>query len=380
MSTSETHTIYEQLGIKPVINAAGNITLLGGSSLSPAAQTALATANAAFAPMEEVLLKTGAAIADMLHAERAYVTSGCFAALVQGIAGIMTGGDREKIARLPDTTGVKNEFLLQKKMRYRYDRCITTAGGKLVEVGDDAGATAEQLTAAIGPNTAGILYFARGEGTPGTLSLAEVTAIANEHDVPLIADAASEVYPLERLTSLPNSGAALICFGAKYFGSGHSTGILCGRRDLVKAAFLNSFISYEVQNNRSVGRGYKVDRQEAIATVIALREWLDTDHEERLQEEAARIDTISQALADLPHVRMNNMWDEGKDAWMRLRVSLDTDALGKSAADVVAALRAGDPSIWTRAFGDDIVVAVNTLFPDEAEIVAQRLRDELSAG
>lgn len=378
MSTTETPSIYSQFGIKPVVNAMGNVTLLGGSSYTPAVQAALDASNTVYAPMEEVLFKTGAAIADMLNAESAYVTSGCYAALVLGIAAIMTGKDAARIAQLPDSTGMKNEFLIQKKMRYHYDRCITAAGGKMVEVGDSDGCTVAQMEAAIGPNTAGILFFARGAITPNTLSLADVVGVAQRNHIAVIVDAAGEVYPLEHMTSLPQSGADLICFGAKYVGSGHSTGILCGRRELVDAAHLNNFIGYEAYVNRAMGRGYKTDRQEIIATAVALREWLDMDHEERLQSQAARIQTILDGLTDLPHVTAQNVWDEENYAWMRLRIDLDEAALGKSVADVAAALKAGDPSIWVRTEGQHMVVVPHTLGEGETELVRDRLREVLS--
>ncbi len=379
MSTTQSESIYREFGIKPVINAMGNVTLLGGSSYSPNVQAALDASNAVFAPMEEVLAKTGAAIAEMLNAESAYVTSGCYAALVLGIAAIMTGKDPERIAQLPDSTGMKNEFLFQKKTRYRYDRCITAAGGKMIEVGDEHGCTVAQMAAAVGPNTAGILYFAQGEKMPGTLSLADVVAVAKAHNLPLILDAAGEVYPLERLTGLPATGADLVCYGAKYMGSGHSTGILCGRRDLVESAHLNNFVGYEAYTNRSMGRGYKTDRQEIIATAVALREWLAMDHEERLQSQATRIQTIMDGLSDLPHVTARNVWDEESAAWMRLRVAFDGNALGKTASDVAAALKAEDPSVWVRVEGDDIVVVPHTLGEGETAIVRDQLRAALLA-
>src|SRR5262249_18266231 len=159
---------------KRTINAAGNMTILGGSMTSPEVLAAMAEANEAFVDMEELLDKSGAAIAEILGSEAALVTSGCFAALVLGTAAIMAGKDTARIARLPDTTGMKNEFLIQKPTRYHYDRAVSVAGAKLVEVGDQSRTTAEQLEASIGPNTAGILYPARWEGTAGALSIPEV--------------------------------------------------------------------------------------------------------------------------------------------------------------------------------------------------------------
>jgi D-glucosaminate-6-phosphate ammonia-lyase len=379
-TTSDQTNIYDELGIKRAVNAMGNVTLLGGSILSPKVQAAMDAANQYFAPMEELMDKSGKAIATMLGAESAYVTSGCFAALVLGMAGIMTGNDPDKIARLPDTTGMKNEFLLQKKSRYHYDRCITVPGGKLVEVGDEHGTTPAQLAAAIGPNTAGVFFFARGETTiPGTLSLHEVVSIAHAQGVPVIVDAASEIYPVERMTSLPASGADLICFGSKYLGAFNSAGILCGRRDLVEAASRNGFVGYETYVNRSLGRGYKLDRQEVIGVVVALREWLSMDHEERLQLQADRIQTITAALADLPYIKAETVWNPERDAWMRLHIGVDPKALGKSTKTIASELKAGEPSVWVRVDQNEIYIMVNTLQEGEEQIVARRLQEVLSS-
>ncbi|MFN3973915.1 MAG: aminotransferase class V-fold PLP-dependent enzyme [Dehalococcoidia bacterium] len=378
MGARQALSVYEALGIRPVINAAGSMTLLGGSILGPRVLKAMEEANEAYVDMEELLLKSGRAIASVLGAEAALVTSGCYAALVLGAAAIMTGKDADRIARLPDTTGMKNEFLIQKRMRYHYDRCVTVAGGRLVEVGDERGTTAAQLEGAIGPQTAGILYLARAEGNEGILSIPEVAAIARHRGVALLVDAAAEVYPLERMRWLPQSGADLVCFGAKYFGSAHSSGVLCGRKQLVEAATLNNFIAYESHDNRSIGRGYKVDRQEVIATVVALEEWFSMDHEERFALQERRIQTIAKALEGLPHITVQRLW-ERQGPWLRLQISLDEKALGHTAGAVQQALRQGNPSIRVRADGNHLFVAVHTLREGEDRIVAERLRAALSS-
>jgi len=345
--------------------------------LGPRVQAAMEGANECFVDMEELLDKSGKAVAELLGAEAALVTSGCFAALALGAAAIMTGKDLDKVARLPHTTGMKNEFLIQKGMRYHYDRCVSVPGGKLVELGEEHGTTAEQLETAIGPATAGILYLARSEGTEGILSLPEVISIAGRKGVAVLLDAAAEVYPLERMRERARSGADLVCFGAKYFGSANSTGVLCGRKEMVEAATLNNFVAYEAKDDRSLGRGYKVDRQEVIATVVALREWFTMNHEERFSVQERRIETIAQVLAGIPHVNAQRMW-ERQGPWMRLRIDLDEAALGKTAASVGQALRDGDPSIWVRVEGNQIYVGVHTLRQGEDRVIAERLRHLLT--
>ncbi len=370
--------IYETLGIRPIINAGGHMTILGGSVLSPEVREAMESANTAYTLMDDVFDGAGTAIADMLGTGGGLVTSGCYAALVQGAAGILAGNDPEKIRQLPDTTGMKDEFLIQKPTRYRYDRSVTVPGGKLVEVGDEDSCTPQQLRDAIGPNTAGILYFAAGERFPNTVSLPEAIEIAHSAGIPMLVDAAAEIYPLERMRRVATSGADLVCFGGKYLGSGNSTGILCGNGEYVSKARLSGFTGFETGNN-SIGRGYKVDRQEVIGTTIALRHWLDTDHEQRLQVQSDRIAQISAGLAGVPGVSAENMWQtDGEGPWMRLEVSWDEEEKGRTAEEVSQALQNGSPSIFCRSDTGSLHIAVHTLQEGETEIVMRRLQEVLS--
>jgi L-seryl-tRNA(Ser) seleniumtransferase len=374
MRMTDAKGILGELKVRRTVNAAGNMTLLGGSMLSPGVQAAMAEANETFVDMEELLDKSGKAIAGILGAEAALVTSGCFAALALGTAAIMAGQNADRIARLPDTTGMRNEMLIQKPTRYHYDRAVSVPGAELVEVGDQSGVTVEQLEASIGPKTAGILYPARWEGAQGVLSIPEVVSTATKKGVAVLIDAAAEIYPLDRMTWLAGkSGAHLICFGAKYFGSLNSTGIICGKRENVAAAALNNFIAFETRDNHSLGRGYKVDRQEIIATLVALREWFGADHKQRFALQERRLQTIAQALEGLPYVKTERIQPR-QGAWMYLRVACDGTRTGKSPASVCAILRDGDPSVRVRFEDGQIQIAVHTLKDGEDKIVAERMR------
>ncbi len=378
MRSTSTRGVYESLGVRRVINAMGSVTLLGGSTIAPKVLAAMEEANEIFVDMEELLDRSGRAIAGILGAEAALVTSGCFSAMVLGAAAIMAGKDADRIARLPDTSGLRDEFLIQRPTRYHYDRAPTVPGGRLIEVGSERETTAAQLEAAIGPRTAGILYAARSEGTDGVLALTDVVRIAAKKGVAVLVDAAADVYPLDRMTWLAGkSGADLVCFGAKYLGSANSTGIICGRKGLMEAVVLHDFISYENYDNRSLGRGYKVDRQEIIATVVALQEWFAADHGARFAVQEQRVATIAQGLAGLPHVKTERLWPR-KSAWLQIRVSFDEAKVGQTGAAVQQALRDGDPSIRVRLEDGQIVLYVHNLKEGEAQIIAERLRRELS--
>lgn len=368
--------IYDELGVKPVINARGHMTLLGGSSLSPKVRAAMEAANRYFVEMADLLDKSGQIVAGLLGAEAAYVTPGAAAALVLGTAACITGDDREKMARLPDTAGMKSQVLIQRRQRYAYDRCPTVVGARLVEVGDDRGTSAMQLEAAIGPATAAILYPAHLDGQEGTVSLEEALRIGKARGVPLLVDAASQVYPLERMKSYAAMGADLWCYGAKYFGAPNSTGVLCGRRDLVAAAAAQGFIAFETVTPRAFGRPLKLDRQEVIAVVVALREWLEMDHDARLRGQERKARVIAQALQGIDGVSTAPLPPEPASP-VRLGVSVDPAKTGKTAAAVASVLRGGNPSIWVGREADGLALSMSTLQDGDEEVVAARLRQAL---
>jgi seryl-tRNA(Sec) selenium transferase len=151
-----------------------------------------------------------------------------------------------------------------------------------------------RVRAAMDAETASVLHVAHCEGEPGSLSLRQVLDVAHGKGVPVVVDAAGQVYPLERFTSFTKLGADLVCFGAKYIGSVNSSGILCGKKDLVEAASMQGFIGFEtVADHQAFGRPMKLDRQEVVAVVVALQEWF------AISGLAAAIDSISgRALAN----------------------------------------------------------------------------------
>src|SRR5688500_5761169 len=107
LMSDEARQIYEALGVRPIINAGGNKTILGGSRVSPTVQAAVDVANRHYVEMKDLLARTGEIVAGMLGAEAAMITPGCAAAMALGTAACMSGSDPEKIERLPDSSGMR---------------------------------------------------------------------------------------------------------------------------------------------------------------------------------------------------------------------------------------------------------------------------------
>jgi D-glucosaminate-6-phosphate ammonia-lyase len=375
MSDDRTRRVYEDLGVRPVINAAGSLTMLGGSRLSPGVREAMDAANRYFVDMKTLLKESGKVIAGMMGCEAAMVTPGCASALSLGAAACMTGKDIEKLEQLPDTIGMKHNFLVQSLQRYKYDRCMTIFGGRIEEVGDKQGTTASQLEASIDENTAAVLCVAPGD-REGVVPIKEVISIATNKNVPVIVDAASEVYPHERMRRYTDMGADIVGFGAKYFGSCNSTGLMCGRKELVDAAFLHSFISFETEGHRAVGRPMKVDRQEVIATVTALREWIEMDHDARFAEADKRTRLIQDGLTEVKHIEVIPVTEE-RGLGNGLNIRVDEGSLGKTIPQIIEELHQGDPDIWVWYGKSNLSVAVHPLTEEDAVIVRDRLREVL---
>ena len=365
--------VYEKLGIRPVINAMSNGTVLGGSTPPEAVKQAMDDAGLHWVEMRELLEKSGELISGILGSEAAYVTSGCAAALTLGTAACIAGNDPEKIARLPDTAGMSNEVLIQKKQRYGFDRCFTLAGGKLVEVGDEDGCSTEQLEAAIGPKTAAVAYYVQPDLDPSVVSLEDAVEVAHSRNVPVIADAASQIYPLDYFRR--NAQAAdLACFGAKYLGASHSSGIVCGKKDLVDAVVAQGFIAFHHDGGNAFGRPMKLDRQEIVGVVAALDEWFTMNHEDRFLEYDRRLTTIRQALTGVPDVKASVV-ETNRFFGISLHVVADPITVGKTAQQIAEELDAGNPRIWVQTDGNDtLLINAHTLNEGEENIIADRLR------
>jgi L-seryl-tRNA(Ser) seleniumtransferase len=361
--------IYSRLGATPIINAAGNSTAMGGATPTPIVKQAMEEAEEHFVDMEELLEKSGDHIASLVGAEAAYVTAGCYAAMVLSTAACMTGNDQAKMDQLPDTTGMKDEVILQAKQRYGFDRAYTIPGSKLVIAGDESGCTPEQLEAAIGPQTAAVIHFVSPDPDVTVVSLEDTVRIAHKHNVYVIADAASQIFPIDYFQDTAIS-ADLVCFGGKYVHGPHSAGFVAGKKDLIQAVAAHGFIG-----PRPLGRGMKIDRQEIIGLTVALDQWFTMDHEERFDEYRKKFAVIERAIEGAPGVEETKEATTPRYWGVELHVVVNAAEAARSARELIEALDAGDPCIKVGGEDEDtVVVRVDNLEEGDEHTIAQRLR------
>jgi L-seryl-tRNA(Ser) seleniumtransferase len=339
-------------------------------------------ASQALVNLDELNEAAGAAIARILGAEAAFVTAGASAGLVLQAAACMAGDDLARITRLPDTRGMRDEIVIQRAHRFAYDQAYRVAGGTLVEIGLARRTQPFELEEAIGERTAAVAYLVSPfTSPPGVLTLEQVVAIAHRRGVPVIVDAASMLPPRENLTRFLRLGADLVSFsGGKGIRGPQSTGILAGRRDLVRAAALNA------SPNQALGRAAKTSKEEVAGLVTALELFVAEDEKAEMARYTEVCARIVEGLRDLPGLRVVVEQDPVNRVIPHAVVYFTPEWVGPSGHAVQVALAQGDPHVYVQqgahqgGYADEIAVDPINLQPGEEEIVARRLREALTRG
>jgi len=351
--------VYQELGVRPLINAAGTYTYLSASLMPKAVVEAMESASRCYVNLGELHAAVGKRISALLGCEAALVTSGAASALLLGTAACVAGRDKGRIQRLPDTTGMKNEVILPKAHRNGYDHAVRAAGVTLVEV-----ETLADAGRAIGEKTAMLLYF-NVHGPEGPIPADEFAALGKKRGIPSLIDAAADIPPVENYTRFLKMGYDLAAFsGGKVLRGPQCSGFLLGRKDLVEAAAANGSPQTD-----AVGRTNKVGKEEIVGAWTALELFVKADPALRWQEWERRCATIAGHLSGMDGVKAETFVPAIANAVPHLRVTLPDPA------GVVAELRSGEPRIEIRAStADGIEIGVFMLEPGEDEIVGRRLR------
>ena len=364
--------VYARFGVTPVINAGGTHTTHGGSMMRPEVREAMSLAAESFVDLVELKRATGRFVAEITGAEAGMICSGAAGGLVLATAAVMAGTDPEKIAQLPNSTGMKNEILMQRNNPSGYTKCHEYAGATLTYAGNESGATQDQLTDAITDDTAAILHtFAYGPARPG-LTLPETVKVARNarNPLPVIVDGAAMLPPKENLTKYISEGADLVTFsGGKYIGGPQSAGLLAGRTELVEAALLNS------GPGMAVGRPQKVGREELVGMSTALQLFVASDDEARIDAMQRRAQHISDRLQGIPGITASVELDYLQFHVPNCVIRFDS---ADEADRVWEGMHEGNPRVYIARISGGLTANAVNILDGQEEAVAQRLVEELT--
>jgi D-glucosaminate-6-phosphate ammonia-lyase len=372
---SNRHDIRLELGLRPVINVSGTMTFLGASIVVPEAIEAMARMLPEFVEIADLQRKASAAIARLTGAEAGTVTASTASGISVAVAGCMTGADLARIEQLPDPAGMRHEVALQRGHMVNYGAPVTQAvrlaGASVRALGDATDARPYQLEAALGEQTAAALYVVSHHCVDyGQIPLEEFCAICHERGVPVIVDAASEY----DLTGFLAKGADIAIYSGHKFLGGPTTGIIAGRKDLVRAAYLQNF---------GIGRGMKVGKESIVGLIATLEAWEQRDHAAVRAREERHLALWRERLSGRPGVRAEILPDPTDNPLDRLRVHIDPAVARVTAWDLALALAAGDPPVIVRdhhAENGFFDLDPCNLHDGEAEIVGDQILAALDRG
>ena len=360
--------IRPQLGLRPIINVSGTMTALGASIVVPEAVQMAEGILSEFVEINELHRRACTTIAQATGAEAGCITASCSAGITIAVAGCMTGADLARIEQLPDAAGMKDEVLIQAGHMVYYgapiEQALRLTGAKVVPVGQSTFARPYHLAGRINERTAAAVFVISHHAVQyGQIDLAEFCAICRERGVPVIVDAASE-YDLRGFLA---KGADIVCYSAHKFLGGPTAGIVAGRKDLVRAAFL--------QNN-GIGRGMKVGKESIAGTIAALEAWGKRDHKAVRARETGYLKLWMDRLAKVPGLRPSIVPDPTDNPLDRLKLEVNAAESGTTAWALASALARAEPPVIVRdhevEHGHFYLDPCN-LHPGEAEVVANQI-------
>ncbi|ANM14161.1 MULTISPECIES: aminotransferase class V-fold PLP-dependent enzyme [unclassified Rhizobium] len=364
--------IRPSLGLRPVINVSGTMTSLGASIVVPEAVEAMASILPHFVEINDLQRKASAVIARLTGGEAGFVTASCSAGISLAVAGAITGDNLLAIEKLPDVVPEKNEVLVQMGHVVSYgapvDQAIRLAGGKVVLIGQATSTHRFHMEKAITEKTAAAVYVVSHHVVDyGLLNLKEFVEIAHARGVPVIVDAASE-YDLRIFLE---QGADIALYSGHKFLGGPTSGIVAGRKELVRHAFLQ---------NMGIGRGMKVGKESIFGVMAALEAWEKRDHAGIRERETSYLNLWKRTLDGRPGVTALIEPDPTNNPLERLRLIVDAEQAHITAWDLADALAKGSPPIIVRDHEVEhryFYLDPCNLHPGQEGIVANRLAEEL---
>lgn len=398
-------SIYEELGVPTVINAASTKTRIGGSLIRPEAVEAMSRAAESFVRISDLQARASDLISDVTGAEAGYVASGAAACLTLGTAACIAREDLGVMDRLPHAEDAPTEVVMPRTHRNGYDHAIRLAGARIVDVGnngnhlgtDSKNVELWEVADAITEETAAVAYMQKPYTQP---DLADVVDVAHEHDVPVVVDAAAELPPTRNLSEFVETGADLVTFsGGKAIRGPQTTGILAGRRELVESVamqHLDMHVAEEVWEppsevvdldrfggvpRQGVGRPLKVGKEELAGLIRALELFVEEDQDANAREWADRADLVADGLRDEASLSVS-VTEGGKTMVApEVYVELDPDVAGIDAETLVGELRREDPRIFVGPdYLHESAFTVNPmcLTDEEAGYIVERVRSYLA--
>ena len=365
--------IFQSIGVEPIINCRGTFTIIGGSIERVEVREAMEAASKDFVQYDELADGIGKRLADITGAEWGMVSAGCAAGMKHVTVACLTGGNPEKLIRIPNLAGFeKTEVVIPKSSRNTYDHAIRNTGAIIIEVNSP-----EELENALNARTAMIYLMATDETEPGKpLSLENIAKIAKPHKIPILIDAAAEVLTIPNV-HLQQGADVVVYSGGKAICGPQCAGLVLGKKDILMSAWQAS------SPHHGPGRDNKVGREEMIGMLAAVETWTKRNHAAEWKTWLSYLDHIAKKVTSIEGVTtkvfeptelsnrspvLNIYWDPAK---LNITGEEVAEELGRNKPRVAIGSR-------TKYGETSVNVTTGQMQPGQEKVVANRIHEVLS--
>lgn len=363
--------IYERLKVKKYINAWDAVSAYGSSRMEQETLDAMRDAATAYVQIEDLREAVGREIARMTGNEAAFVTAGTAAGMLIASAVCMVRHPEPELFRqLPDTSRLRNEFIVIRERKSSVSFAIRAAGGKVIDVGFGKHVTIEDVEKAITPRTCAIVYCDTQVLSAKCPPLRRLTLLAHQHDAFMVVQASGQLPPMENLWHYTvENGADLAIFaGGKAMRGAQQSGILVGRRALV------DLMKMVAPPRTGIARTTKEGREEIVSVYQAVKAFLQPGQmEKRLRDMSMMREKIAEKLDETGYFKTSVLYPGPSGQMYRW---LGVEVLGGvSALALKDALLECAPGILVGAWEWHNGITVNTLNmePDEATVLVENV-------
>lgn len=362
--------IYEELGLRRVINASGKMTALGISAVCEEVILCASDGARNYVVIDELIDKAGEIISKYTGGEDSLPTNSASAGICLSVAGLIAKDNIKNIYNMPNSDGLKNEIIIQKGHNVNYGTPVQTmislGGGKVVEVGYANETNKEHIKQSITDNTVALIYIKSHHCVQkGMVSLEDMIKIANDNNIPIIVDGAAE----GDLTKYINIGADIVIYSGAKAIEATTTGFITGKKE---------YIYYAKMQYKGIGRAMKVGKENICGLLKSLEIYSKIDFKKKQEKEYERAKCIVDRLQKIEGINANISKDEaGRDIY-RAEVKICKKTLGIDAKDVMKKLNNSDPAIYVRKHKINlgyITFDVRALKKDDVDIIIKSVEN-----
>lgn len=333
-------SVYQDIGLSRVINASGRVTVLGVSTISDRVAKAAVAGGQSYVVIDDLMVKAGEIISRYTGAEDSCPTVCASAAIAITVAGLITKGKKSLVERMPDSSGLANEIILQKGHAINFNVPIETmirlGGGVPVEAGTATEVAPEDIEEAITERTVALMYVKSHHCVQkGMVDLPTMIEIAHRNKLPLLVDAAAE----EDFRKYIAMGADLVCYSGAKALEATTSGFVTGKKE---------YIAYARKQYKGIGRAMKIGKEGIMGLLEALEQYEHKDRAGEAEKNKEIAIWLKDAINQIPGLRSEVIQDEAGRAIYRARVFVEPDQAGMTAAELEQKLKEGDPTVRCR--------------------------------